>query len=106
MNIKNSSNIANAAVNNSPTAKVSPHLSARISADVSADARRRLTSLAGSVADQVSLSSFSAALKAGDTNSPQQRARIAQLAAATAAGSYQIDVPAVSASIIHQHLRA
>jgi len=60
----------------------------------------------GAAADQVSLSSFSAALQASESNSPQQTARLAELSAAAANQSYQIEAPAVSESIINQHIRA
>jgi len=62
------------------------------------------TELRGS--DRVSLSNFSAALTAADSNSPQQVARLAGIRAASANGSYHIDAPAVSESIVNGHFRA
>jgi len=98
MNIRNSPardrTAANAPVTPSRPAQLSPGL------------QQRLAKLAGSTADQVSLSNFSAALKATDSGSPQQTARLAALSAAAANRSYRIDAPAVSESIINQHFRA
>jgi|HubBroStandDraft_6_1064221.scaffolds.fasta_scaffold72293_3 hypothetical protein len=60
---------------------------------------------AGGGSDRVSLSKFSAALAASDSNSPQQLARLAGINAASANGSYQINAPAVSESIVNGHFR-
>jgi len=94
MNIRNSSAKNSAVVGNAQPAQLSTEL------------RQRQTNLVGSATDQVSLSNFSAALKAADSNSPQQTGRLAALSAAAANRSYQIDAPAVSESIINQHIRA
>lgn len=94
MNIHNSSARNGARVSNSQQTQVSTEV------------RQRLTNLIQSGSDQVSLSEFSAALKAADSNSPQQVARLEELGAAAANNSYQIDAPAVSESILNGHLRA
>jgi len=94
MNIKNSSTRGSSEVNRP------------LSAELSTELRQRLASLVDSAADQVSLSGFSAALQAAGTNSSQQTARLAQLSAAAADQSYRIEAPAVSESIINQHIRA
>jgi hypothetical protein len=93
MNIRNSSNRDNVAITNSQPAQISTEL------------RQRLTSLGASNSDLVSLSKFSAALGAGDSNSPQQVERLAALGAAAASGLYQIDAPSVSESIVNGHFR-
>ncbi len=94
MNIKNSS-----ARRSSGVAQTRP-------AQLSTELRQRLASLVGSAADQVSLSSFSEALQAAGSGSPEQTARLAELTAAAADQSYRIEAPAVSESIINQHIRA
>jgi len=72
----------------------------------STELRQRPANPAGGGSDRVSLSNFSAALTASDSNSPQQVARLAGISAASANGSYHIDAPAVSASIVNGHFRA
>ena len=68
--------------------------------------RQHPANSAGGGSDRVSLSNFSAALTAADSNSPQQVARLAGIRAASANGSYHIDAPAVSESLVNGHLRA
>jgi hypothetical protein len=75
-------------------------------APLSNELRQRLAGLAGSAADEVSLSNLSAALSAAGNNSALPTARLAEISAAAANQSYQIDIPAISQSIISQHLRA
>ena len=94
MNIRNSSAGESLRVDSSQPAQLSSEL------------RQRLTGLVGSAADEVSLSDFSSALKAADSNSPQQTARVAEIAGAVANQSYRIDSPAVSERIVNEHLRA
>lgn len=55
--------------------------------------------------DQVSLSSLSSLLIAHQTNSPQHQARLAQLSAAFASGSYRVDAAALSSKIISSSQR-
>ena len=75
MNIKNSAA--------SGSVRVSPARTVQLSTEL----RLRLADLVGAAADQVSLSSFSAALQASESNSPQQTARLAELSAASRSSS-------------------
>jgi anti-sigma28 factor (negative regulator of flagellin synthesis) len=83
-----------------------PVSGAQPSQALSSELRQRLASLASSAADQVSLSSFSAALQSAGAGTAQQSAGLEEIRAAVANQSYRIDFPAVSASIVTQHLRA
>lgn len=56
--------------------------------------------------DQVSLSSLSSALRAQHSESPGHAARLAQLSAAVATGTYQVDSQALSTTIISGSMRS
>jgi flagellar biosynthesis anti-sigma factor FlgM len=56
--------------------------------------------------DQVSLSNLSSALSAKQSESPQHAAKLAQLSASVASGSYQVDSQALSSKIISASTRS